>query len=129
QFPFISLLLPFSFPIYPLLKNILHIHPITTITIQSILTAPPPLIYLIYLSHQQHITFPLNISSFSLLFSPPITPIPFILFSPRANPIPLSLTRFIQYLAPTIIFILPIFLFKHPFNTHQFITFIFICIG
>ncbi|MEJ7304528.1 EamA family transporter, partial [Staphylococcus caprae] len=73
--------------------------------------------------------FGLNISSFWLLFSGAITAIPLILFSAGAKRIPLSLTGFIQYVGPTIMFILGIFVFKETFNTDQLITFIFIWIG
>ena len=129
EFPFISLLLAFSFGIYGLLKKIVHIDAISSITIECIVTAPAGLIYVIYLWQQQHITFGLNISSFWLLFSGAITAIPLILFSAGAKRIPLSLTGFIQYVGPTIMFILGIFVFKEPFNTDQLITFIFIWIG
>ncbi|MCG7797845.1 EamA family transporter RarD [Staphylococcus epidermidis] len=129
EFPFISLLLAFSFGIYGLLKKIVHIDAISNITIECIVTAPAGLIYVIYLWQQQHITFGLNISSFWLLFSGAITAIPLILFSAGAKRIPLSLTGFIQYVGPTIMFILGIFVFKEPFNTDQLITFIFIWIG
>ena len=110
-------------------KKIVHIDAISSITIECIVTAPAGLIYVIYLWQQQHMTFGLNISSFWLLFSGAITAIPLILFSAGAKRIPLSLTGFIQYVGPTIMFILGIFVFKEPFNTDQLITFIFIWIG
>lgn len=68
-------------------------------------------------------------SSFWLLFSGAITAIPLILFSAGAKRIPLSLTGFIQYVRPTIMFVLGIFLFNEPFDINQLITFIFIWIG
>ena len=64
-----------------------------------------------------------------LLFSGAVTAVPLILFSAGARRIPLSLTGFIQYISPTIIFLLGIFVFKEKFDIHQFITFIFIWIG
>lgn len=67
--------------------------------------------------------------TFWLLFSGAITAIPLILFSAGAQRIPLSLTGFIQYVGPTLIFILGIFVFKEPFDIHQFITFVFIWVG
>ena len=63
------------------------------------------------------------------LFSGAVTAVPLILFSAGARRIPLSLTGFIQYVSPTIIFLLGIFVFKEKFDIHQFITFIFIWIG
>ena len=43
--------------------------------------------------------------------------------------IPLSLIGFIQYVGPTIMFVLGIFVFKEPFSIDQLITFIFIWTG
>ncbi len=51
-------------------------------------------------------------SSFWLLFSGAITAIPLILFSAGAKRIPLSLIGFIQYVGPTIMFVLGIFVAK-----------------
>ncbi len=68
-------------------------------------------------------------SSFWLLFSGAITAIPLILFSAGAKRIPLSLIGFIQYVGPTIMFVLGIFVFKEPFSIDQLITFIFIWTG
>lgn len=62
-------------------------------------------------------------SSFWLLFSGAITAVPLILFSAGAKRIPLSLIGFIQYVGPTIMFVLG-FCFKEPFDIHQLITFI-----
>ena len=54
---------------------------------------------------------------------------PLILFSAGARRIPLSLTGFIQYVGPTLMFILGVFVFKEAFDVDQLITFIFIWLG
>ena len=54
---------------------------------------------------------------------------PLILFSAGARRIPLSLTGFIQYVGPTLMFILGIFVFQEPFDVDQLITFVFIWLG
>lgn len=129
EFPFVSIMLALSFGVYGLLKKIVHIDAISSIAIECIVTAPAGIIYVIYLWQQHHMTFGFNMSSFWLVFSGAVTAIPLILFSAGAKRIPLSLTGFIQYVGPTIMFILGIFVFKEKFNVHQLITFIFIWIG
>ena len=129
EFPFVSIMLALSFGVYGLLKKIVHIDAISSIAIECIVTAPAGIIYVIYLWQQHHITFGFNMSSFWLVFSGAVTAIPLILFSAGAKRIPLSLTGFIQYVGPTIMFILGIFVFKEKFDVHQLITFIFIWIG
>ena len=129
EFPFVSIMLALSFGLYGLLKKIVHIDAISSIAIECIVTAPAGIIYVIYLWQQHHMTFGFNMSSFWLVFSGAVTAIPLILFSAGAKRIPLSLTGFIQYVGPTIMFILGIFVFKEKFGVHQLITFIFIWIG
>lgn len=129
EFPIVSIILALSFGTYGLLKKIVHIDAISSITIECIVTAPAGLIYVIYLWQQHQMSFGLNMSSFWLLFSGAITAIPLILFSAGAKRIPLSLIGFIQYVGPTIMFVLGIFVFKEPFSIDQLITFIFIWTG
>ncbi|EUX06013.1 protein RarD [Staphylococcus aureus M0318] len=123
------MILALSFGTYGLLKKVVHIDAISSITIECIVTAPAGLIYVIYLWQQHQMSFGLNMSSFWLLFSGAITAIPLILFSAGAKRIPLSLIGFIQYVGPTIMFVLGIFVFKEPFSIDQLITFIFIWTG
>ncbi len=128
-FPGISLLLAGSFGIYGLIKKVVPIDAVSSITIECIVTAPAGFIYLWYIWHSGGMSFGANLSSFWLIFSGIVTAIPLILFSAGARRIPLSLTGFIQYIGPTLMFILGIFLFKEPFDIDQLITFIFIWIG
>lgn len=128
-FPGISLLLAGSFGIYGLIKKLIPIDAISSINIECIVTAPAGFIYLWYIWHHGGLTFGMNVSSFWLLFSGAVTAVPLILFSAGARRIPLSLTGFIQYIGPTLMFLIGIFLFKEPFDLDQLITFIFIWIG
>jgi len=129
EFPIISLMLAFSFGIYGLLKKLVQVEAISGITIECIVTAPAGLIYIIYLWQTSQTSVGANMDTFWLMFSGAVTAIPLILFSAGARRIPLSLTGFIQYVSPTLIFLLGIFVFKEQFDIHQFITFIFIWIG
>ena len=129
EFPIVSIILALCFGTYGLLKKVVHIDAISSITIECIVTAPAGLIYVIYLWQQHQMSFGLNMSSFWLLFSGAITAIPLILFSAGAKRIPLSLIGFLQYVGPTIMFVLGIFVFKEPFSIDQLITFIFIWTG
>ena len=96
-----------------IIEKVVHIDAISSITIECIVTAPAGLIYVIYLWQQHQMSFGLNMSSFWLLFSGAITAVPLILFSAGAKRIPLSLIGFIQYVGPTIMFVLGIFVLKN----------------
>jgi len=69
EFPIVSLMLAFSFGIYGLLKKVVHIDAISSITVECIVTAPAGLIYVGYLWQQHQLSFGMNMSSFWLLFS------------------------------------------------------------
>ncbi|BGE81245.1 EamA family transporter RarD [Staphylococcus petrasii] len=129
EFPIISLMLAFSFGIYGLLKKLVQVEAISGITIECIVTAPAGLIYMIYLWQTHQASVGMNMDTLWLMFSGAVTAIPLILFSAGARRIPLSLTGFIQYVSPTLIFLLGIFVFKEQFDVHQLVTFIFIWIG
>lgn len=128
-FPYVSILLATSFALYGLIKKIVDIDAFSSITIECIVTLPAALIYIFYLSQNDAITFGMNASSGWLLLSGAITAIPLILFSAGARRIPLSLTGFIQYIGPTLMFFIGIFLLGEQFDIDQLITFIFIWAG
>lgn len=129
EFPIVSILLALSFGFYGLLKKVVPIDALSSITFECIVTTPAAMIYIFYLWSIHQNSIGLNMPTFWLLFSGMITAIPLICFSAGARRIPLSLMGFIQYLGPTLIFILGIFVYKEPFDTNQFITFIFIWAG
>ncbi|WP_312684055.1 EamA family transporter RarD [Mammaliicoccus sciuri] len=126
EFPFVSILLATSFALYGLIKKVVDIDAFSSITIECIVTLPAALIYIFYLSQHNAVTFGMNSSSGWLLLSGAVTAVPLILFSAGARRIPLSLTGFIQYIGPTIMFFIGIFLLNEHFDVDQFITFIFI---
>ncbi|WP_239751963.1 EamA family transporter RarD [Mammaliicoccus sp. H-M34] len=129
EFPYVSILLATSFALYGLIKKVVDIDAFSSITIECIVTLPAALIYIFYLSQNDAITFGMNHSSGWLLLSGAITAIPLILFSAGARRIPLSLTGFIQYIGPTLMFFIGIFLLGEQFDVDQLITFIFIWAG
>ncbi|MBI5975479.1 EamA family transporter RarD [Staphylococcus canis] len=129
ELPVISLVLAFTFGFYGLLKKLVPLNALSGITIETIATTPAALIYLFYIYQHSGLSVGWNLSTFWLLFSGAATVLPLLAFSAGAIRIPLSLMGFIQYLGPTIIFILGILVFKEPFNTDQFITFCFIWLG
>lgn len=55
-----------------------------------------------------------------------ITAIPLIWFTERAKRVPLSTIGFIQYLTPTLILLLGVFIFKEPFTLTHTLSFGFI---
>ncbi|MCG8633764.1 MAG: EamA family transporter, partial [Desulfobacterales bacterium] len=57
------------------------------------------------------------------------TSLPLLWFAAAAKRLNLSTLGIIQYLAPSIAFILGVFVYKEPFTRHSLITFGFIWLG
>jgi chloramphenicol-sensitive protein RarD len=69
------------------------------------------------------INTPLDTTRWLLVASGPITAIPLLLFANGARQIPLSILGLLQYLAPTIQFLLGILLFKEAFSADRLVGF------
>lgn len=126
EFPTVSILLATTFALYGLIKKVVDIDAFSSITIECIVTLPAALIYIIYLAQTNSVSFGMNAASGWLLLSGAVTATPLILFSAGARRIPLSLTGFLQYIGPTLMFFIGIFVLNEQFDVHQLVTFIFI---
>ena len=85
----------------------------------------PALGYLVWLNMVDRGTM-FNVSAktdFLLVGTSLVTALPLVLFSLGAKRVPLITVGFIQYLGPTLNFILAVFIFDEPFSKEQFITF------
>src|SRR5699024_4369184 len=129
-FRWVSLVLAFTFGLYGLLKKMVDISAIFVLTIETMIVTPVADIYLFSFPTQ---TFSLH-NFFSgtgiLLIGAGIaTAIPLSLFASGAKHIPLAMLGFLQYIAPTIMLVLGVFLFKETFSTAHFIAFALIWIA
>lgn len=126
--PWIALALAFSFGMYGLLKKITPLGALHGLTVETGILCIPALIFLLYSESQASGAFGhlgWNISIL-LAFSGLVTALPLLLFSRAARSIPLSLLGILQYIAPTVQFLLGIFLYQEPFTSTRLIGFIII---
>lgn len=127
--PYISISLALSFALYGLIKKNVKMDALYTILLECLITLPFALIYILYLAFTHSAQFGMNTSSAWLLLSGALTAIPLIAFTAGAKRIPLSLVGFIQYIGPTLMFIIGVFMFHEEFTTTHLITFSFIWLG
>jgi chloramphenicol-sensitive protein RarD len=126
-FPWISFLLAFTFGFYGLLKKMVNVSAMFGLTIETMIVTPIALIYLAALPENaftvEHITDSVKL----LLIGAGIaTAIPLLLFASGAKQIPLAMIGFLQYIAPTIMLILGVFIYDEVFTSAHLIAFIFI---
>lgn len=122
-FPWVSFALAITFAVYGLLKKIVDLDEIFGLTIETLIVTPLALIY-VWLSPFQTAAFSWTMA---LLAGAGITTaVPLLLFAFGTKRIPLSMVGFLQYIAPTIMLLLGVFVFQETFSVNHMIAFILI---
>jgi chloramphenicol-sensitive protein RarD len=127
-FPWISLTLAFSFGFYGLIRKIIPVGSLAGLSIETLLLSVPATIWLFYLDRSGAGTFLHSggILDVILMGSALVTAVPLLLFTQGARRLNLSTVGFLQYIAPTCMFLLGVFVFKEPFAKEQVVSFILI---
>lgn len=123
--PWIALTLAVTFGTYGLMKNRVHGGAVQTLVIESAFMLIPAIGYLIFLQAIGALTFVHLGWVHSLLLAAGglVTLVPLLLFNAAATRIPLSMIGLLQYLAPTLHFILGVFYFGEQMSTGRWIGF------
>lgn len=129
--PWIGLTLAFSFGFYGLLKKLSKLDAIQGLSAEMSLLLLPMLVLLVTIYAQpgrvDAILDPVTMGL--LVFTGVATVGPLLLFGAAARSIPLTVLGLIQYIAPTMQFLLGVLLFKEPFNGVQLVGFVLIWIA
>lgn len=125
SFPWVALSLCITFGLYGALKKKLNINPFTAITLETAFVTPIALIFLLFIDDFSLAYFNTGMTptAWLLLASGVATSLPLVLFSYGANMLPLNLLGILQYVSPTIAFLLSIFVFQETFGLAQIIAF------
>jgi chloramphenicol-sensitive protein RarD len=123
QFPWIPIILALSTAFYALLRKIAPIDSLLGVAVETLFMAPFAMAYLAYLFAIGRAQGN-SMSLWGLLMlSGPATSIPLLLFGGAARRLQLSTLGFVQYLTPTLQFLLAVLAFGEPFSTAQVISF------
>jgi chloramphenicol-sensitive protein RarD len=131
QVPWLALLMAFSFGFYGLLRKLAKVEATVGLTVETGLLAPIALGYLVFLGVDGQGHFFIDNLRLSLLLplSGVVTAIPLLLFVAAARRLQLTTIGFLQYITPSLHFLLAVFLYREPFSTGQLISFLFIWAG
>lgn len=129
--PWISLTLALSFSTYGLVKKIGPLGSLDGLMLETGMLLVPALLYLLYLDGIGQGAFLHSgaVSDLLLIGTGLVTAVPLLMFASAAPLIPLSLLGVLQYIAPTIQFLLGVLVYKEPFTHSQFIGFGGVWIG
>jgi chloramphenicol-sensitive protein RarD len=129
--PWISLCLAFSFGFYGFFRKTMPIGPSQGFFLEVVLLSVPSLILVLVLAERGsgHFLAGNPVDTWLLVLAGPTTAIPLILYAWGAKLLPLSTIGLMQYVTPTMIFLIAIFAFREPFSLWQFVAFCFIWIA
>ncbi len=121
--PWIALILAFSFASYGLVKKVAPLSSLHGLTLETLILLIPAAGFIFYSESSGSGAFMHYgwVSDLMIVGAGVITTIPLLLFASAAKRIPLSFIGILQYIAPTIQFLIGVLLYKEQFSTEQFI--------
>ncbi len=125
EFPWIALTLAVSFGLYGLIRKVAPVGALVGLAVETMLLSPPAVLYLVYLNSQGVDTI-LRVSlklDLLLIGCAPLTAAPLLFFTLGAKRLNLSTLGLMQYIGPSGMFLLAVFIYKEPFSTTQVWTF------
>ena len=125
RLPWIALLLALSFGFYGLAKKLAPLGSLFGLTLETGIVLPAALIYLAVMEAGGSGAFLHDGMSIDLLLigAGIVTTIPLLMFASAAREIPLTMVGILQYIAPTLQFLIGVFLYNEPFDRFHLIGF------
>ena len=126
-FPWVALTLAFSFALYGYLRKTLAIGPTQGFLMEVTILAPVALGYVGWLMVQGENSFTVaNGNACLLMLAGPVTAVPLILYAFGAKLLRLTTLGLMQYIAPSIIFLISFLVFGEELNLWQGVMFVMI---
>lgn len=128
--PWISLALAISFGLYGLMRKQINIDAISGLFVETLFLLPFALTY-IFVIDSHSLDLLTSNWHFTLLIMAAgiVTTLPLLAFAAAAIRIPLSTLGFMQYIGPSLMLLLAVFLYDEPFMADKAFTFILIWIA
>jgi len=125
RLPWIALSLAFSFGFYGFVKKLAPLGSLFGLTLETAIVFPIALIYLAFVGFTGTGAFlHEGIRTDILLIGTGIvTSIPLLMFASAARQIPLTVIGILQYIAPTLQFMIGVFLYHEPFDRSRLVGF------
>ncbi|PWK52978.1 EamA family transporter RarD [Pleionea mediterranea] len=125
EVPWLSLALALTFGLYGLVRKQTPVDSLNGLLMETLIAFPFALAVILYFLWQNDAMF-LNdtrTTDFTLAAGGIVTAVPLILFAIGARRLPLYAIGFLQFIAPTMTFLLAVVVYKEPFGWQQGITF------
>ena len=128
KFPWIALTLAFAFGFYGLIRKVAPISSLVGLSVEMLFLSVPALSYIVFLDRKGtgalfHVSAKID---FFLMGAALLTAVPLLLFTLGTRRLNLSTVGFLQYIAPTCMFLLGVFLYNEPLSRAHVWTFVLI---
>lgn len=128
EFPWIALSLAFAFGFYGLIRKVAPVSSLVGLSVEMLFLSVPALSYIVFLDKNGtgalfHISIKIDLFLMGAAF---LTALPLLLFTRGARRLNLSTLGFLQYLSPSCMFILGVYLYNEPLLKAQILTFVLI---
>ena len=123
--PWISLGLAFSFGFYGLVRKVLGVGPMVGLLWETLLLALPAALFIAWSFHSGSLGFGSvdTQTDLLLILAGLVTVLPLVWFNVAARNLRLSTVGFFQYIAPSMTFLMSVFLFKEVFTQGHMVAF------
>ena len=128
EFPWIALSLAFAFGFYGLIRKVAPVSSLVGLFIEMLFLSGPALAYILFLNSKGigalfHISLKIDLFLMGAAF---LTAIPLLLFTLGTRRLNLSTVGFLQYIAPSCMFLLGVFLYNEPISNSRIFAFVLI---
>ena len=125
SFPWIALTLACSFGTYGFMKKLAPLGAVLGLTLETSILFLPAAVFLLYAYFTGDVGFlhENSLRNFLMIAAGPITTAPLLLFAAAARRIPLSMMGMLQYINPTMQFLIGVLVYHEAFNAIQFVGF------
>ena len=128
--PLIALGLAFSWGSYSLMKKRLNAGALETLSVETLVSFLPSLTFLIVLMSKKEAEFGQDIGFSLALASAGISTVaPLLMFNAATTRLPLTITGLLQYITPSIMFLIGIIVFHEPLPVSKLVGFLFIWVA
>lgn len=125
QIPLISLALAFSFGFYGLVRKVIKVDGVVGLAAETSLLTPAAVVYLLYLSGEGNLDFAHvdRVTDVLLVAGGIVTAVPLVWFVNAAKRLRYATIGLIQYIGPTMMFLIAVLVYDEPFDKVQLISF------
>ena len=131
RLPWIALSLALTFGVYGFVKKLSPLGSFYGLTLETGVVFPMALLYLAFAGHNGTGAFWHTgaVIDILLVSTGLVTTIPLLMFASAAKQIPLTVVGLLQYIAPTIQFLIGVLIYKEPFDISHLVGFGFVWVA